>query len=101
MKCCGANGIIDYKAHPLDTPLECFQHPKGCSDAIIDLLDKNLPIIGGVLGGVLVLEVIGLLSAVVLAVALKHAPDDDYSSNPMEVLPHIVPGRRRNYQRQK
>ena len=99
MDCCGANGATDYYDHHQIAPPQCAVHPKGCSTAIIDWLDKNLPIIGGVLGAVLVLEVIGLLSVVVLAVALKHAPDDSYSSSPAEVLSHIVPGRRRNYSR--
>lgn len=99
MKCCGVNGVSDYNTYHQPIPQDCFVYPIGCSTAIIDWLEKNLPIIGGVLGGVLVLEVVGLLSAVVLAVALKHAPEDSYSSNPGEVLSHIVPGRRRNYSR--
>jgi hypothetical protein len=100
VKCCGINGIKDYQTHGRDAPTSCYQYPtKGCSAAIIDLLEKNLPIIGGTLGGVLLLELIGLIFAFVLAGALKHSVDETYSSNPGEVIGGIVPGRRRNYRK--
>jgi hypothetical protein len=100
VKCCGVHGKSDYDRFNYTSLSEaCKQYPtKGCSQAIIDFLDTNLPIIGGILGGVLALEFFGLIFAIVLAVALKHAPDtDSYSSNPGDVIKGAMPGRRRNY----
>jgi hypothetical protein len=97
LKCCGVSGPTDYSKHGKEPSAECFQNTKGCSVVIIDLLKKSLPIIGGTLGGVLFLELIGLIFAILLAVALKHASDTEYSSSPTEVLSYVVPGRRRNY----
>ncbi|CAF0748053.1 unnamed protein product [Adineta ricciae] len=79
MKCCGIHNISDYGKPPKVTLSErCLAAPEseGCSDAIIGFLNKHLPIIGGSLGGVLLLELCGLIGAIALAVALKHAPDD-------------------------
>ncbi|CAF1290815.1 unnamed protein product [Rotaria sordida] len=97
LKCCGANGKKDYTESGRDAPSWCYQYQQGCSTIIIDILQKNLPIIGGSLGAVLLLEILGFIAAIVLAVALKHAPDDTYSSSPGEVISYVVPGRRRNY----
>jgi len=100
MKCCGVYNVSDYAKHNYNKLSEwCTNNPTspGCSTAIIDLLNKNLPIIGGTLGGLLSLELFCLIGAIALAVALKHAPDQIYSSNPGEVIRNIVPGRRRNY----
>jgi hypothetical protein len=100
VQCCGINGVQDYHTHGREAPDSCYKYPtKGCSAAIIDLLEKNLPIIGGTLGGVLLLELIGLIFAFVLATALKHSVDETFSSNPGEVIQNIVPGRRRNYRK--
>jgi hypothetical protein len=98
LKCCGSNGINDYITHGYTPPQLCFEHPtKGCARAIIDLLDKNLPLIGSVLGIVLLLELVNLIFALILAKALKHSNDHIFSSNPGVVLSAVVPGRRRNY----
>ena len=97
LKCCGATGKKDYIEVGAVVPTSCFQHSKGCANTITDWLEKNLPIIGGTLGGVFFLELLGLIGAIAIAVALKHAPDHVYSSNPGEVLAYVVPGRRRNY----
>jgi len=101
MQCCGVHGLSDYIEYNNFTQLSdaCKQHPTvGCAQAIIDFLNTNLPKIGITLGCVLALEFFGLIAAIILAVALKHAPDtNEYSSDPREVLGNIVPGRRRNY----
>jgi hypothetical protein len=99
LKCCGVNGKEDYLKYWPDAPTDCYLNKEGCADTIINLLKNNLPIVGGTLGTVLFLELLGLIGAIVLAVAIKHAPDDTYSSNPAEVIKNIVPGRRRNYNR--
>jgi hypothetical protein len=98
MKCCAVNGIQDYDRGHTAPPSSCFQHLKGCSSTIIDLLDKNLPIIGATLGCVLLLELVGLIAAFILARALKNDTETTYSSKPGEVLGALASTRRRNYQ---
>lgn len=98
LKCCGVLNITDYgdiSQARLSEPCKQNPPPIGCAAKIINLLNSNLPIIGGTLGGVLAVELFGLIASIALAVALKHAPDDSYSSNPREVLSGLVPGRRR------
>jgi len=101
-KCCGAANYSDYGRTVPNLPDSCFnddQHKflreNGCSKAIIDFLGSKLPILGGILGGFLFVELLGLIGAIVLAVALKHAPDDNYSSNPGDVLRGLNPRRNR------
>jgi len=85
LKCCGVNGLQDYKGKDPKN-VNCYQQPRGCSSAIIELLNKNLPIIGTTLGIVLLVELLSLIGAIILAVALKHAPDTIYLSNPGDLL---------------
>ncbi|CAF0754758.1 unnamed protein product [Adineta steineri] len=78
MKCCGVHNVSDYNDYPQSQlSQQCKDHPdsQGCSAAIIGFLNKHLPIIGGSLGGVLLLELLGLIGAIVLAKALKNKPD--------------------------
>lgn len=101
MKCCGVHNLSDYNQYNYtQRSTWCKEHPTsdGCSKAIIDFLNKNLPAIGITLGVVIALELFGLISAFMLAVALKHAPEE-YSSNPIETIRAVVPGndRRRRY----
>ncbi|CAF3335164.1 unnamed protein product [Rotaria socialis] len=97
LKCCGVNGIIDYTSAGQDAPSWCYLHQEGCSNVIIDSLRKNLPIIGGTLGSVLLLELLGFIGAILLAVALKILPDVKSSSDSREVITDVVLNRRRNY----
>ncbi|CAF1330124.1 unnamed protein product [Rotaria magnacalcarata] len=84
MKCCGVHNISDYERHAYTPESSACKNPKavGCSQAIIDWFNKNLPIIGGTLGGILVIEFFGLISACLLASAIKNAPDSAYSTGP-------------------
>ena len=100
LKCCGIHNISDYGPYnTTDFSDGCKEHPHdGCSDKIIDLLSTNLPIVGYSLLSVFLLEFFAVLGAIALAVALKHAPnDEEYSSSPGETIRNIVPSRRRNY----
>lgn len=99
LDCCGINGKDDYTQHHAPVPPDCFkpERNRGCSEAIIDLLDKNLPIVGGVLGVVLAIELAILISTICLRSFIRRQPDETYSSNPGEVIHDLVPGRRRNY----
>ncbi|CAF3678496.1 unnamed protein product [Adineta steineri] len=97
VKCCGVDGVTDYPTGL--TPTSCWQHTDGCATVIIDVLEKNLPIIGGSLGGVLVLELLCLIFTLILAKNLAHAKEETFSSNPGEVIRELVPGRRANYRK--
>ncbi|CAF2842400.1 unnamed protein product [Rotaria sp. Silwood2] len=85
MKCCGVHNSSDYASHPeYGNSKQCQtdKNSKGCSQAIIDLFTKNLPIVGGTLGGILIIELIGLIGACILARVLKESPDARYTSTP-------------------
>ncbi|UJR25338.1 hypothetical protein I4U23_006688 [Adineta vaga] len=100
LKCCGINGGKDYDTHSSQAGPDCFLYRnKGCSKAIIDLLEKNLPIIGSSLGVLLLFELVSLIFAFVLAHALKNSDETNFSSSPSEVLSAVVPNRRANYRK--
>jgi hypothetical protein len=77
MKCCAVHNISDYNNHTSAASDWCQKNPTspGCSDAIIDFLNKHLPIIGGSLGGVVLLELFGVIGAVLLARAVRRSDD--------------------------
>lgn len=103
LKCCGVYNITDYAEYHLNTTdysEGCRDHPNdGCSRKIIDFLSGNLPIVGYSLLSVFLLEFFAVLGAIAFMVALKHAPDDGYSSSPGEGYHYKAtqPDRRRNY----
>lgn len=102
--CCGVNGRQDYTDAGLEGPPICYTNETatGCSTLIINWLNDKFPIIGGTLGAVLLLELLCLLSAIVLAAALKTSyVQEDLSMTPEEVISIAVPGRRRNYYKLK
>ncbi|CAF1188377.1 unnamed protein product [Didymodactylos carnosus] len=83
-KCCGISGPNDYTKLNLTVPSACFicggpQTCTGCASKIIDFLKDKLPIFGGILGGFLLIEIFGVVSAISLGVAISHSPDR-YSS---------------------
>ncbi len=96
LKCCGVTGIKDYHGHEPKNP-DCYRYRNGCSDAIIKLFNENLPVIGTTLGFVLFFELLCLIAAIALAIALKKSSDVYYSSNPGDLLINILPNRRKHY----
>jgi hypothetical protein len=96
LKCCGVTGINDYHGREPKNP-ECYRYRNGCSDALIKLFNENLPVIGTTLGFVLFFELLCLIAAIALGIALKKSSDVYYSSNPGDLLINIVPSRRRKY----
>ena len=105
LKCCGVYNKTDYAEYHLnatDYSEGCRDHPdEGCSKKIIDLLNANLPIVGYSLLSIFLLEFFALLGAIAFSVALKHAPDDEYSSSPGETFSYKAPklNLRRNYKK--
>jgi len=96
LKCCGVKNISDYGEHfpsiEYSTWCKANNGSIGCSDAIIRFLNKNLPAIGGVLGGVVFIELLGLIGAIILVRVLRDDPDT-YSSAPGPTISRFV-GRR-------
>lgn len=78
--CCGVNNSKDYEKVNGTVPKSChvdqsFSKPvfeKGCADAFIDWMWDELPIIGGVVGAILVIEIFGVIASISLAVAVSH-----------------------------
>lgn len=79
-ECCGANNVTDYYKGGYPVPASCHRDDDifqeifdcGCAQAALDWLWNQFPVIGGVLGGVLLMEIFGVVSAVALAVAVSH-----------------------------
>ena len=97
MKCCGVHNISDYAAFPKMEPSAwCKKHPdvEGCADTIIKTLNKQLPVIGGTLGAVIILELFGLIGAIALARASKNSPGEKYDTNIGRTLGAAVSRRR-------
>jgi len=85
-KCCGISGPKDYSKLNITLPTSCVECGgitcSGCAAKIIEFLKNKLPIFGGLLGGFLLIEIFGVISAISLGVAISHSPDrpDRYSS---------------------
>ncbi len=87
--CCGVNSSIDYEKLNHTIPASCYKDPstttgvfeKGCADAIIDWLWDELPIIGGLVAAILVLEIFGVIAAISLVVAISHSSYGKLYSN--------------------
>jgi hypothetical protein len=87
-KCCGVYNVTDYYTHNFTVPSSChenqnFHKPifqKGCADATVDWLWDQFPVVGGVLGSILFIEIFGVISSIALGVAISHSSyrDIDY-----------------------
>jgi len=99
LDCCGIHNISDY--YPYNNGTEsssegCIKYPmEGCSAKMIDLLNTSLPIVGYSLLVIFLIEFFGVLAAVVLAVALKHA------SKPKQTIITSSPGEKLGYNEQR
>ena len=87
-ECCGVYGSGDYADVNRTIPLSCYKNPEtetlydiGCADAILDWINDELPTISGIIGAVFVLEMIGLLGSISMAVAITHSSYGDISRN--------------------
>jgi hypothetical protein len=84
-KCCGVHGSYDYARYRYKIPLSCHQKQssslpifnQGCADAIIRWVWDELPLIGGVLGTVFLIEIFGVIAAIALGVAISHSSNFD------------------------
>lgn len=84
-KCCGVDGPFDYTKYKFPMPLSCrpdkalynAPYARGCAVAVATWVWDELPIIAGVLGAVLFIEIFGVISALVLGVAISHSSGSD------------------------
>lgn len=81
-KCCGVDSFSDYLSHSWSIPNSCYSDPsliptsiytEGCALAVADWFWDKLPIIAGVLIGVVIVEVFGIIASLVLGVAISHS----------------------------
>ena len=83
-KCCGADNVTDYYKRNFTIPATCHQgenfhkpiFDQGCSDAVVNWLWDQFPIIGGVLCGILLIEIFGVISSIALGIAISHTSYD-------------------------
>jgi len=79
-ECCGVNNSEDYKNINYTIPASCYKNEDmstepfgtGCADAIIDWIWDEMPIVGGIIGAVLIMEIFGVISSFSLASAIFH-----------------------------
>lgn len=80
-QCCGVNSYADYTQHLYPIPLSCRQYQvpsgalfsRGCAQAVGLWIWNQLPIIAGVLGAILFIEIFGVVASVALGVAISHS----------------------------
>ena len=78
-ECCGVYAPSDYKDVNRTIPASCYKGDSivpfqdGCSDAILDWIQDELPAISGIIGAVLFLEIFGLIASIAMAVAIGHS----------------------------
>ena len=83
-QCCGVNGPSDYYVNYFTVPKSCYKphssvpNTEGCAVAVANWLWKEIPIIAGVLGSILFIEIFGVISSLVLGVAISHSSQADY-----------------------
>lgn len=78
-KCCGVNGSIDYIMANYKIPKSCYINqngtgavfPKGCSLAVTQWALDELPVFVAIIGVILFIELFGLISSLVIGVALS------------------------------
>ena len=80
-ECCGVNGYPDYTRNRFPIPLSCHQYQtingaifsRGCAETVGLWVWNKLPVIAGVLGSILFIELFGVISSLVLGVAISHS----------------------------
>ncbi|CAF2840990.1 unnamed protein product [Rotaria sp. Silwood2] len=80
-KCCGVNSYTDYTKYGYSIPHSCYRNqiPKEfpfsqcCAEAVVLWVWNKLPFIAVVLSIILFIEIFGLISSIVLGVAISHA----------------------------
>jgi tetraspanin-9 len=82
-KCCGVDGPSDYYFYGFKIPSSCkptqspIPYSEGCAVAVVNWAWKRLPTIAGILGGILFIEIFGVIASLVLGVAVSHSSQAD------------------------
>ncbi|CAF3066404.1 unnamed protein product [Rotaria socialis] len=78
-ECCGVNDSGDYLKVNRTIPDSCYKDKskqtifdEGCADAIIDWIWDELPVIGGIVGAIIFIEIFGVIASISLGVAISH-----------------------------
>lgn len=85
-QCCGYDNFFDYSKFHYPMPDSCYPnqspifHPyyQGCANVVINWIGNELPIIAGVLGGIVLVEIIGIILSLVLNVKISDSPKKEY-----------------------
>jgi len=80
-QCCGVDGASDYLNINRTIPKACYPNQssifypyyQGCAEAVTIWIWNELPIIAGVLGSILFIELFGIIASLVLGVAISHS----------------------------
>ncbi|CAF4551233.1 unnamed protein product, partial [Rotaria socialis] len=88
-KCCGIDNVTDYYTHNYTVPASCYKDQdfhkpifkEGCANAAITWLWNQIPIIGGVLGVILLIEIFGIASSISLEACYAAYNNIDYLLN--------------------
>ncbi len=84
-KCCGVKSYLDYTCSGYQIPKSCYRNQiptgipfdQGCETAVAIWIWNALSIIAGVLGSILFIEISGVISSLVLGIAISHALNTD------------------------
>jgi hypothetical protein len=84
-KCCGVHNYLDYTHSGYPTPKSCYlnQIPsgipfnQGCATAVALWIWNKLPLIVGLLGSILFIEIFGVIASLVFGVAISHASNSN------------------------
>jgi uncharacterized membrane protein len=79
--CCGVDGASDYLKYGYKISKSCYlHHPpmsqpynQGCAAAVSNWVSNKLPIIVGILGSILFIEIFAIISSLVIGVAISHS----------------------------
>jgi hypothetical protein len=84
-KCCGVKSYLDYTYSGYQISKSCYRNQiptgipfnQGRETAVAIWIWNTLPIIAGVLGSILFIEISGVISSLVFGIAISHAPNTD------------------------
>ncbi|CAF0859308.1 unnamed protein product [Adineta ricciae] len=83
--CCGVNSIGDYIKSDYRIPLSCYPNQvpqekpfnQGCAEAIVIWIWNELPLITGIFGTILLIEIFVVVASLVLGVAIAHSANTE------------------------
>ncbi|CAF1408400.1 unnamed protein product [Adineta steineri] len=85
-KCCGVNSHTDYIKYGYRIPSSCYPNQilqensfsQSCAEAIVIWIWNELPMIVAILASIFFIELFGVISSLVLGVAITHSLNTDF-----------------------